>query len=210
MITVKRYTEADKERWNQFNAASKNPLFMFDRGFMDYHKDRFQDHSLLFYDEGELIAILPFSQKDRDLISHGGLTYGGFIAGSKMKQHTMNDCFDQLLQYAKENDVERIVYKTIPHIYHEQPAEEDRYALFLNNASVLKVEASTVVNLRQPLKMPKGRKAQISRAKREGVLIQELTDSEDFERFIALENEVLSQHHETKAVHTGEELALLP
>lgn len=209
MISVVRYTDADKDLWNTFNATSKNPLFMFDRGFMDYHKDRFQDHSLLFYDEGELIAILPMSQRDQILTSHGGLTYGGFITGSKMKQHTMNECFDALLQYARENDIQKIVYKTIPHIYHEQPAEEDRYALFVNNASVLKVEASTVINLKQPLKMPKGRKAQISRAKREGVVVQELTAPEDFDRFIALENEVLSQRHETKAVHTGGELALL-
>ena len=209
MITVMRYTEAEEALWNQFNSASKNPLFMFDRGFMDYHKDRFQDHSLLFYEDGELIAILPFSQKEKTLTSHGGLTYGGFITGSKMKQHTMNDCFAQLFEYARENGIEKIVYKTIPHIYHEQPAEEDRYALFLNHASILKIEASTVVNLKQPLKMPKGRKAQISRAKREGVIVQELTAAEDFDRFIALENEVLSQHHETKAVHTGAELALL-
>jgi len=209
MITVKRYSEAEKNLWNRFNAAAKNPLFMFDRGFMDYHKDRFQDHSLLFYDDEELIAILPISEKENTLTSHGGLTYGGFIVGNKMKQHTMNECFARLLQYAGEKGMERIVYKTIPHIYHEQPAEEDRYALFLNNASVLKVEASTVVNLKQPLKMPKGRKAQISRAKREGVVVQELHAPEDFDRFIALENEVLSQRHETKAVHTGTELALL-
>lgn len=209
MITVVRYTEAEKERWNQFNASAQKPLFMFDRGFMDYHKDRFQDHSLMFYDDGELVAILPMSQRENTLNSHGGLTYGGFITGSKMKQHTMNECFEQLIRYAGENGVERIIYKMIPHIYHEQPAEEDRYALFLNHASVLKVEASTVVNLKQPLKMPKGRKAQISRAKREGVVVQELATPEDFERFIALENEVLCQHHETKAVHTGAELALL-
>lgn len=209
MISVVRYTETEKALWNQFNATAKNPLFMFDRGFMDYHADRFQDHSLLFYDDGELVAILPMSQREQTLTSHGGLTYGGFITGIKMKQHTMNECFEALLRYARENNIRNIIYKTVPHIYHEQPAEEDRYALFLNNASVLKVEASTVVNLTQPLKMPKGRKAQISRAKREGVTVQELTAPEDFDRFIALENEVLSRRHETKAVHTGAELTLL-
>lgn len=209
MISVVRYSEEEKKLWNQFNIAAKNPLFMFDRNFMDYHQDRFQDHSLLFYDDGELIALLPMSQKEKILISHGGLTYGGFISGTKMKQHTMNECFGQLLQYARENGIEQIVYKTIPHIFHEQPAEEDRYALFMNNAVVLKVEASTVINLKQPLKMPKGRKAQISRARREGIVVQELTAPEDFERFIVLENQILSQRHKTNAAHTGAELALL-
>ena len=209
MISVVRYTQFYTDLWNQFNASAKNPLFMFDRGFMDYHKDRFQDHSLLFFDDSELVALLPMSQREQTLTSHGGLTYGGFITGMKMKQHTMNECFEALLRYARENGIRNIIYKTVPHIYHEQPAEEDRYALFVNNASILKIEASTVVNLKQPPKMPKGRKAQISRAKREGVTIQELTAPEDFDLFIALENEVLSQRHETKAVHTGAELALL-
>ena len=48
MIEVKRYTDTDAELWNKFNAESKNSLFMFDRNYMDYHRDRFQDHSLMF------------------------------------------------------------------------------------------------------------------------------------------------------------------
>lgn len=209
MISVVRYTNEYEEQWNRFNASCKNSLFMFDRGFMDYHKDRFADHSLLFFDEGELTAILPMSEREGVLTSHGGLTYGGFLAGSKMKQHTMNDCFDALITYAREKGFREIIYKAVPHIYHTQPAEEDKYALFLNHARVVKVEASTVLNLQQPLKMPKGRKAQISRARREGVMIQELTKPEDFDQFIALENQVLAERHGTHAVHTGEELALL-
>lgn len=209
MISIVRYTEEYKEQWNRFNASCKNSLFMFDRGFMDYHSDRFTDHSLLFFDEGELTAILPMSEKECALASHGGLTYGGFLTGSSMKQHTMNDCFDALITYARDKGFREIIYKAVPHIFHTQPAQEDKYALFLNHARTVKVEASTVVNLQQPLKMPKGRKAQISRARREGVMIQELTEPEDFERFIALENQVLAEHHGTQAVHTGAELALL-
>ena len=209
MITVRRYSISDKEVWNGFNLKSKNPLFMFDRNYMDYHSDRFADHSLMFYFDDKLIAVFPASGKDGVLYSHEGLTYGGFISDSSMKQHTMIDCFKALTSYSKENGIKRIIYKAIPHIYHEQPAEEDRYALFLIGAKCVKVEASTVVNLKVPIKMPKGRKAQISRAKREGVVVQELTEHDDFCRFIDLENAVLQKYHDAKAVHTGDELALL-
>lgn len=209
MITVVRYTEDKVDIWNQFNKQSKNSLFMFDRNYMDYHKDRFKDHSLLFYDEDKLIALLPMSEHDDMLISHGGLTYGGFITDSKMKQHTMMDCFEELITYAKENGFQSIRYKCIPHIYHSQPAEEDRFALFANNSRLDTVDVSTYVNLAAPLKMPKGRKAQISRAKREGVIVEELTELEDFKKFIDLENEVLTERHDVRAVHTGEELKLL-
>ena len=58
MVTVIRYEDADKDMWNKFNAESKNSLFMFNRNFMDYHKDRFLDHSLMFFnDKEELIAF---------------------------------------------------------------------------------------------------------------------------------------------------------
>ena len=209
MITIVRYTEDKVNIWNQFNKQSKNALFMFDRNYMDYHKDRFKDHSLLFYDEDKLLALLPMSEHDNMLISHGGLTYGGFISDTKMKQHTMMDCFEELIKYAKENGFKNIRYKCIPHIYHSQPAEEDRFALFANNSKLDTVDVSTYVNLAAPLKMPKGRKAQISRAKREGVVVEELTELEDFNKFIDLENEVLTERHDVRAVHTGEELKLL-
>ena len=209
MIAVRRYAPEDVELWNRFNRAAKNGLFMFDRGYMDYHKDRFADHSLLFYDEDELVAVLPGCERDGRLLSHGGLTYGGFLTGDRMKQHTMNDCFDALVEYGRERGWTNIVYKAVPHIYHRQPAEEDRYALFAHGARLATVDASTYLNLSEPLKMPKGRKAQISRAKREGVEIRVLTEQADYDAFIELENEVLSARHNTHAVHTSAELKLL-
>ena len=209
MVRIEKYSSEKEDIWNRFNKESKNSLFMFDRKYMDYHSDRFKDHSLLFYDEDKLIAILPLSEHGEELKSHGGLTYGGFITDSKMKQHTMMDCFETFISYAKENGFSKVTYKCIPHIYHNQPAEEDRFALFANGAQLVTVDVSTYVNLSSPLKMPKGRKAQISRAKREGVVIEELSSLEDFEVFIDLENAVLNERHEVSAVHTGAELKLL-
>lgn len=209
MVRIEKYSSEKEDIWNRFNKESKNSLFMFDRKYMDYHSDRFKDHSLLFYDEDKLIAILPLSEHGEELKSHGGLTYGGFITDSKMKQHTMNDCFETFISYAKENGFSKVTYKCIPHIYHNQPAEEDRFALFANGARLNTIDVSTYVNLAAPLKMPKGRKAQISRAKREGVVIEELSSLEDFETFIELENAVLKERHEVTAVHTGSELKLL-
>ena len=206
MIRIKRYSAGQKNEWDLFCNSSKMPLFMFNRDFMDYHKDRFTDCSLLFYEDDNLCAVFPASEKQSELTSHDGLTYGGFILGTGAKQHTVNDCFIALLNYAKTNGFTKIIYKNIPHIYHKQGAEEDLYSLFVNGAKILKLEPSTVINLKNPLKMPKGRKAQISRARREGVEIKESTD---FKTFMAIEEEVLEVRHGVKAVHTAAELALL-
>ena len=209
MIKIKRYSDSDKDIWNKFNETSKNHLFMFDRNYMDYHRDRFLDHSLLFYSDDDLIALFPACERDGVLSSHGGLTFGGFIMNEKMKQHTMNECFDVLVSYGKNQGIDNIIYKTIPYIYHSQPAEEDRYSLYANGAKLVTVDASTFINLTSPLKMPKGRKAQISRARREGVVIKILTEKKDYDDFIDLENKVLELRHNTHAVHTSDELKML-
>lgn len=206
MITVKQYTSEAFEIWNSFVASAKNSLFMHNRNFMEYHSERFEDNSLMFYDDDELLALLPANKKESDLVSHGGLTYGGFITNSKMKEYKMLECFDVLKTYMKENDFSSFIYKIIPYCYFTNPAQEDLYALFRNDAKILKIEPSSVIDFRYPIKLPKGRKAQIGRAKREGVTIELSTD---FKAFIDLENKVLSEHHNTKAVHTGEELDLL-
>ncbi len=205
-MIIKEYNDSDCKLWNDFIANSKNGIFMFNRNFMEYHKDRFTDNSLLFYDNEKLMALFPASIKDGILSSHGGLTYGGFITSNDMKQHHMNDCFTALKEYAAHNGIKEIIYKHIPHIYHKQPAEEDLYSLFISNAQVLKVEASTVVDLLMPLKMQEIRKRQIKKAIKSGVQVIECND---FESFIDLENEVLLERHGTKAVHTAAELRLL-
>ena len=206
MIVVKEYNSELKSEWNTFVSSAKNSLFMHNRDFMEYHKDRFEDNSLMFYDDEELLALLPANKKDDSLVSHGGLTYGGFITNIKMKEYKMLECFDVLKSYMKAKGFSTFIYKTIPYCYYTNPAQEDLYALFRNEAKLLKIEPASVIDFRYPIKLPKGRKAQIGRAKREGVTIEL---SEDFNTFIALENSVLSEHHNTKAVHTGAELALL-
>ena len=206
---IVRYAPINKEEWDHFCRNAKNPVFMFQRDYMDYHKDRFKDHSLMFYYKNKLIALLPANEIENQLQSHGGLTYGGFIVGNEIKQHTMNDCINELIEYCKKNGIQKVLYKTVPHILHIQPCEEDLYSLFLFAGKVVKIEPTTVISLDSPLKMTKGRRAGISRAKREGIEIKELTSEESFDEFISLENEVLSDRHNTKAVHTGSELKLL-
>jgi hypothetical protein len=85
-MQVERYTPALQTLWDDFVRSSKNGTFLLERGYMDYHADRFADHSLLVRDdEGTLLAVLPTNADGPRLASHGGLTYGGFIATPVMK-----------------------------------------------------------------------------------------------------------------------------
>ena len=85
MIEIKRYTPQEKQDWNDFVAKSRQGTFLFDRNYMDYHQDRFHDHSLMIFYNGKLCALLPANEVvDKTLISHQGLTDGGLLTCNKM------------------------------------------------------------------------------------------------------------------------------
>lgn len=105
--------------------------------------------------------------------------------------------------------INTIVYKTIPFIYWNQPAEEDQYGLYRIGAHLRKIEASTVINLHDPLDMAKLRKRMIKKATKECVSVSEESGDSSYREFIDLQNRVLNEHHGVNAVHTAEELILL-
>ena len=46
-IFVRPYNESFCETWDEFVRCSRNATFLFRRAFMDYHRDRFVDASLI-------------------------------------------------------------------------------------------------------------------------------------------------------------------
>ena len=59
-LSVRRYNDSMKLRWDEFVQESKNATFLFFRNYMDYHSDRFIDNSLMVYDKNDqLFALLP-------------------------------------------------------------------------------------------------------------------------------------------------------
>lgn len=206
MINIIPYVANKKDIWNNFNKDAKNGLFMFDRNYMDYHNDRFIDNSLMFYEGEKLIALLPCNIVENILYSHQGLTFGGFIMDENMKQGRMLECFEVLKEYIKENNFKKLIYKSIPHIYHKIPAQEDLYALFRNKAELFRVDCSTTIDLQNIFKMSDLRKRCIKKAQKNKV---EVVLSEDFNTFLMLLNSILQKQHGVNAVHSVEELKLL-
>ena len=83
--TVRKYEVSDFELWNAFISKAKNATFLFHRDFMEYHKDRFNDFSLLIFENEKLISVLPANIIENTIFSHQGLTYGGLVYSEKIK-----------------------------------------------------------------------------------------------------------------------------
>lgn len=205
--SVSRYTARDAAAWDAFVAASRNGTFLLMRGFMDYHADRFEDHSLLLHDAGgRLCALLPANVRGHDLHSHAGLTYGGFVYGPRGGAGDALAMLDAVLDYMRARGLARLHYKTIPWIYHRQPAEDDRYALFRADAVLVRRDVLSVVGRDDRLRYQERRSRGIRTARKAGV---EVVESVDFAAYWPLLEATLRQRHEVAPVHSLEEISLL-
>ena len=47
MFSIHPYTPTDRPAWDEFVRRSRNGVFLFERAYMDYHADRFEDASVI-------------------------------------------------------------------------------------------------------------------------------------------------------------------
>lgn len=206
-VTIVRYDESHKQTWDTFIRESKNGTFLFCRDYMDYHADRFPDFSLLGFDEaGALIGVLPATFNAKRLSSHAGLTYGGVISRAQMKSSLMLHFFDAMKSFLREHEFETLDYKTTPHVFHRIPSEEDLYALFRNDAKLVRRDLASAILLSNKLPFSKGRRYEIKQAQKNLLTV---TRSKDFATFMSLKTATLDEKYGVKPTHTAAEIELL-
>ena len=207
MISIRRYTATDKSVWDGFVATSKNATFLHYRDYMDYHSDRFSDFSLMAYDGGRLVALLPANICGATLYSHQGLTFGGWLMPLKhFNANTMLEVFDAMRAFLKENGVATVIYKAIPHIYHKYPAEEDLYALFRCGAQIAVTNISSTVMLGDNIPFNRRSRRVVEHAVKCGATVEE---SDDYCSFWKILTDHLMNKYGASPVHTLEEIELL-
>ena len=206
MLTITRYSPSDRDEWDRFLATARAGLFLFARDYMDYHADRFVDHSLLCHQEGRLVALLPASLHEDTLISHGGLTFGGLVSDASMSTSLMMTIFAHLNRYLCDRGISRLLYKAVPHIYHEVPAEEDLYALFRSGARLYRRDVTFTIALARRLPFQERRRRGIKKARAADVVVRQDADLEAF--WPILEGNLTSRHG-VRPVHSLAEICLL-
>lgn len=207
-MTIKRYTSDDMPLWDTFVKASRNGTFLHERSYMDYHSDRFDDYSLMCYQGKRLIAVLPASIDGKEINSHAGLTFAGFILDKTAKSSDVLDLFDATLDYLKLNGITNFVYKTAPTIYHLQPSQDEEYALWQHGAKLDVCNLAVSIDLRSQL--PIAPIANRSRCRRKA--LQEgytVVESDDLMYFWPIVSANLMQRYGAVPVHTLSEITLL-
>jgi hypothetical protein len=206
IVSAAVYTPELARVWDSFVADSKNGTFLFQRNYMDYHRDRFVDHSLLFYQNKQLVALMPANIVGDLLYSHAGLTYGGIVSGYDMTAPLMLSVFGELKRHCQNYGIKKIIYKVVPSIYHSAPSEEDLYALFRNDAKLIGRNYSSSIFLPTKRRFRKKRREAITKAKNHNLTVKQ---SFDFEGFMGMVEQVVGGRHGAKPVHTGPEMISL-
>lgn len=206
-MNIKRYTIHEKKNWDSFVSKAKNGHFFFYRDYMEYHKDRFQDYSLMVYDDkNRLIGIFPANVSGDEVISHEGLTFGGIVSGGDMTTSKMLQVLQCVIDYLRIKGVKQLIYKSMPVIYNTYPSDEILYALFRQRAILYRRDVSFSIYLPQRLKYQEQRRRAVCRGYRYKYNLQQSTK---FDEYMQLVNTVLEKYHGTHSVHTADELRLL-
>nr|WP_315161054.1 GNAT family N-acetyltransferase [uncultured Flavobacterium sp.] len=206
-LSVKQYHESNYKQWNTFVGQAKNATFLFHRDFMEYHKERFEDYSLMVFENEKLVAILPANRAQDTVFSHQGLTYGGLVYNEQIKLSDVLAIFQSVLFFLNRNAIEKLHLKTIPFIYHTKPAQEIEYALFLAEAQLVRRDSLSVIDLSKENPISKIRKRGIQKGINNGLIIKEVTDFEPFWNEILIPN--LDLKHNAKPVHSLTEITKL-
>lgn len=206
MLEIRRYTPDKQQEWNDFLKRSKNGMFLLDRNYMDYHADRFTDHSLMVYRREKLYALLPGNIAGDVFFSHQGLTYGGLIMSDKTVAAEVVQIFRLLNDLLRKEGIHKVVYKPTPWIYHRQPSEEDLYAVVEVCGATISRGLSSTISREYLNKWYRIRECGVKHAKQYGLTVEE---TEDYRPFWQILTNNLQERYGLNPVHTVDEIELL-
>lgn len=208
-LSVIKYTIEYKIKWNEFNRSSKNGSFLFDREFIEYHQDRFIDYSLIVLKNNQIVALLPANISDNIVYSHQGLTYGGLIVNTSIKMPDVIEIFKEILIYLKTSEINKMVLKNTPHIYHTYPADEIEWVLTCIKANLYRRDSTLSIFNKYPLTYQERRIRSIKKARKLNPIIK-TNETDGLDKFW---NEVLVPNmlkkHNIKPVHNLTEIKRL-
>lgn len=205
---IRKYQSSDYSLWNEFVATAKNATFLFHRDFMEYHSDRFEDFSLLFFDEKQILrAILPANRVENIMYSHQGLSYGGLVFGESHNPLLTSKMLDSLFLFLKnESFIEEVCIKIIPIIYNKSNTQEFDNYLYQIGAKLLDRKMNLIIDLRKEWKLSKSKFKHFKKAR----VKLEMKEDNNFSVFW---NDVLtprlSQKYDVIPVHSLEEIQKL-
>jgi hypothetical protein len=205
-MEIRKYTEEYRLAWERLVDLSINGTFLIKRKFMDYHGGRFLDYSLVAYADGILLAVFPAESDGKQVFSHRGLSYGGWVFAQGISKRTIIDVVKLGLDFLGRAGFESLYIRSIPGFYHEGNFDliQEVYQRFGSLTT-----KKTFQTIASPFAWKsKGRRWGLKKAIRSG-----LTISDDSRLLDEFWQKVLGpnlwQRHQVMPAHSLEEIRLL-
>lgn len=173
---------------------------------MEYHKDRFEDFSLLIFKKNKLISLIPANKSENEVFSHQGLTFGGILLPLDIASETVFEIMDSVLDYLKQSKIKSFTVKMIPEIYFKRPANELKYYLLKHNAKIESNHMVLAVDYGKPFTIHKT-KLKHYRNNKYDFKIEESHEFESFWNSVLIPR--LKSKHKVSPVHTLQEIQFL-
>jgi len=203
-LRVRPYAAADHDAWEQLAAESWNGTFLHSRRYMSYAEDEFVDASLVVEGrKGRIAGIFPAAvhQTDPALIeSHEGISYGGLVHDGSLGGQQMLSALEAVADRYYHDGKRALRIKTVPHVYHRVPADDDLYALFRLGATRSRCHLASVIDVRNRPPPSKRRVRSLRKAERAGVRVER--GAALLEPFWSVLTERLRSKHEARPFHT--------
>ena len=146
-IKVKKFIHENTTIWDNFINSSNNGSLFHYRSFINYHENiQFEDHSLLFYKDSKLIALLPAAIQNNNFISHPGISFGSFIYNT-LSFSDSHAVVQQLIKYLQKYDFENIQITLPPGCYSKVQSDYIEFCLHTSGFTYKKMELSNIVEL---------------------------------------------------------------
>lgn len=201
------YGPLDRKDWDRVADKARNGHFMFRRDFMEYHADRIADASYLLRRGRKLVALLPAHVRERTLVSHGGLSFGGWVQAPGCRHVDLVTGFDLLRKEMKRLGLGRLIYSPSPYPYHLEPCDDDLFLLQTLGAKCSHVKLAAILSNSAIERRTKRFSQPLRRA--ESLCPGHIEETGNVDMFWEGLTTFLKVRHKAQPVHSAEEMKFL-
>ena len=198
-MKIIKYNKTYENIWDEFIKNSKNGNIFHTRKFLNYHKDKFTDNSLLIYNKNKLIGLFPAIEFEEKIISHRGSTYGGLIVRKNNKLNDTLIMWEEIINYYNKT----IEFRKCEYIFDKYPSSEVEFAAKHLGFVCVNEELSTCLDLNF-IKLTKGRKWAVGKCKNLKIVFDDL----DYEIYYKILSKNLEKFN-SSPTHTLKEMKYL-
>ncbi|MBK6364899.1 MAG: hypothetical protein IPN49_03180 [Saprospiraceae bacterium] len=146
-MIIRKYETSDEKNWEDLVKKCKNPAFVLTRRFLQYHENKFDDYSLVVYNDNFLIAALPACRQENVWYAHPGLPFADLIMADRYKWTMTKDIVSKIISFLKEAGFTEMIVKIMPQMYKKLPGDEWLYYLRNYGARLFEQKLTTAIPL---------------------------------------------------------------